>query len=626
MKKLLFLLAFIPTFLFGQTPPIYNVLGAGNNANSRSLIGLSLVGLRGSSSGTVTVQGPAVITTYTFVLPPNDGTSGQVLTTDGNGVATWETPSSGLTIGSTAISGGTNPYILYNNAGVLGNLQTIPIANGGTNNTSAYTAGSVIFSNGTSLTQDNSNFFWNDANNRLGVGTNTIVATLGIQGSATTAATYAEKIQNSSGTVLATFANDGWVNIGATSPAVAPGRLNVTGTGTLTSNYDITLTKSGESAPSVYLTYNGDGSGGAAFENTSHSANVFSANNLISDSHDYFNSGALRNFGVGTVSPPFKITANSVNSADYIAIQKSGATQATIGFTNAGIGGYFALNNDAGNLPIVQFNVSGTNDYFKTGNNLDIIGSKTSVYGLNIQNTSNTGSPYTTIYFGSNAGTNQAIIGLVGTGNSAYGGAESMILGTNTAKPIVFIADGGAEKTRMTANGAWAFGGASNYGSSGQILTSAGDASPVWTSNGVSQQSYVAATYTTSSTTLANVTGLTANVSASGVYRFEAVLHVDADAVGGHKYRLAGTATATSIVYQINSINNGTNAFRINSRITDLGTSSSGEAVGTAYFTVIKGEIVVNGAGTITVQFAQNTASGTSSVVAGSTFSVTKIQ
>lgn len=47
---------------------------------------------------------------------------------------------------------------------------TLPIANGGTNNTSAYTAGSVIFSDGTSLTQDNANFFWDDVNNRLGIG------------------------------------------------------------------------------------------------------------------------------------------------------------------------------------------------------------------------------------------------------------------------------------------------------------------------------------------------------------------------------------------------------------------------------------------------------------------------
>jgi hypothetical protein len=35
----------------------------------------------------------------------------------------------------------------------------------------SFTSGSVIFSNGTTLAQDNANFFWDDSNNRLGIGT-----------------------------------------------------------------------------------------------------------------------------------------------------------------------------------------------------------------------------------------------------------------------------------------------------------------------------------------------------------------------------------------------------------------------------------------------------------------------
>ena len=35
----------------------------------------------------------------------------------------------------------------------------------------AFTSGSVIFSNGMTLVQDNPNFFWDDTNNRLGIGT-----------------------------------------------------------------------------------------------------------------------------------------------------------------------------------------------------------------------------------------------------------------------------------------------------------------------------------------------------------------------------------------------------------------------------------------------------------------------
>ena len=58
----------------------------------------------------------------------------------------------------------------------------VPVASGGTGNTS-YTAGSVIFSNGSILTEDNSNLFWDDTNNRLGIGTVTPLDTLHVAGS-----------------------------------------------------------------------------------------------------------------------------------------------------------------------------------------------------------------------------------------------------------------------------------------------------------------------------------------------------------------------------------------------------------------------------------------------------------
>ncbi len=49
------------------------------------------------------------------------GTTGQVITSNGSGPMTWETPSGGsLTVGTTAIASGTTTRVLYNNAGVLG--------------------------------------------------------------------------------------------------------------------------------------------------------------------------------------------------------------------------------------------------------------------------------------------------------------------------------------------------------------------------------------------------------------------------------------------------------------------------------------------------------------------------
>jgi hypothetical protein len=50
------------------------------------------------------------------------------------------------------------------------NGTTIAIANGGTNKTS-YTSGSVVYYDGTSLTEDNANLFWDKTNHRLGIGT-----------------------------------------------------------------------------------------------------------------------------------------------------------------------------------------------------------------------------------------------------------------------------------------------------------------------------------------------------------------------------------------------------------------------------------------------------------------------
>lgn len=74
----------------------------------------------------------------------------------GSGVAH---SSSGGVISSSAVS------LTADISGIL------PIANGGTNQSSAFAAGSLVFSDGTRFTQDNSNLFWDDSNNEFGIGT-----------------------------------------------------------------------------------------------------------------------------------------------------------------------------------------------------------------------------------------------------------------------------------------------------------------------------------------------------------------------------------------------------------------------------------------------------------------------
>lgn len=57
--------------------------------------------LKGTTSGTVTLTVADAAGTWTLQLPDNDGSSGQVLTTNGSGVTTWETPAGGGNVSNT---------------------------------------------------------------------------------------------------------------------------------------------------------------------------------------------------------------------------------------------------------------------------------------------------------------------------------------------------------------------------------------------------------------------------------------------------------------------------------------------------------------------------------------------
>lgn len=76
--------------------------------------------ISGNTSGTVTIQPAAAAGTYTLTLPTTDGGANEYLQTDGSGNLTWAAGSSGITVGTTTITSGTNTRILYNNAGVVG--------------------------------------------------------------------------------------------------------------------------------------------------------------------------------------------------------------------------------------------------------------------------------------------------------------------------------------------------------------------------------------------------------------------------------------------------------------------------------------------------------------------------
>ena len=95
-------------------------------------------------------QALIISNTTEYLFPLSDGSNGDVLTTDGAGNLSFTTPSGGVSIGDSVGSA---------------------------------TQGSVLFAGAAGvLAQDNANLFWDDTNDRLGIGTNSPSFNLDING------------------------------------------------------------------------------------------------------------------------------------------------------------------------------------------------------------------------------------------------------------------------------------------------------------------------------------------------------------------------------------------------------------------------------------------------------------
>jgi hypothetical protein len=110
---------------------------------------------------------PYASKTANFVLAAPDGTAG---------VPTFR-----------AVVAADIPTLNQNTTGTAANVTgTVAIVNGGTGTATAFTAGSVVFAGASgTYSQDNAQLFWDDANNRLGIGTAAPAIKLDIHGTGT---------------------------------------------------------------------------------------------------------------------------------------------------------------------------------------------------------------------------------------------------------------------------------------------------------------------------------------------------------------------------------------------------------------------------------------------------------
>jgi len=130
-------------------------IGNGNDNPGSALDVKGTIRLSGSTSGYVGLAPAAAAGSTTYTLPSADGTSGQVLKTDGAGALSWTSVGGTGTVTSVNVSGGTTGLTTsggpVTGSGTITIAGTLGTANGGTNSTATPTAGGVAYGNGTAL-------------------------------------------------------------------------------------------------------------------------------------------------------------------------------------------------------------------------------------------------------------------------------------------------------------------------------------------------------------------------------------------------------------------------------------------------------------------------------------------
>ena len=504
-----------------------------------------------------------VASTFTMAAP---GTTGNVLTSDGtNWTSAAPAGGGGITIGTTTITSGTTARFLYDNAAVVGETAGIVYS------PSASTTFSVTGQSASQLTS----LFTGAASSSVAI----LATQLG-------AGSGGDSFQarNSAGTAMTIIDSIGSIGAGITSSLL--GRVHAVASAGKSGGF---FQAAALDTATVLIARQGSSSTGDLFrgENSAGTA-LFAVNN----------SGNV-NIG-GVTSSDVRLTKFSNSySAPSISLQ-GGAGADTLGAFHSGTASYGA-GGAAGTLEIAIVGASGGRITLGAGTvgfaNAGASGIST-LDGNRDVGITRKAANVLRITGASDTGAGSLVIGSSTVGSIGTSGVSVMAIANGTA-PTSSPAD---EFQLYSADSAAGDANAFARNEAGEINRLTGLAAR-------NSSSFAK----TSDTILANITGLARNVEASRAYAFEAEISTTSANTGGVKFAVSGTATATSIDYE-GILFEGT-AISAKTRATALDTTVCAVTAVTAATCKIRGVVVVNAAGTLTIQFAQNASDGSASTV-----------
>ena len=174
----------------------------------------------------------------------------------------------------------------------------------------ALTSGSVLFSNGTTIAQDNAQFFWDDTNNRLGIGTTSPTARLHVAAPGALSTDIALRVRNSANTLDMLIIN------GLGNASIGQGTTTLTNRLTVqdVNATSVAIELRSDSNPRVGSTFNtarilaGYSSGTASFLDLQYAGGAFPYTYTTG-----LRLNSLGNIGIGTTTdlPSSKLTIES---------------------------------------------------------------------------------------------------------------------------------------------------------------------------------------------------------------------------------------------------------------------------------------------------------------------------